>query len=276
MPMGIRRVQPKSQEDSTEDNAGEEEDSDEEGLFVNDKERAAKDRLAAKQAAKVKTEGGGQDVDMDSIPPRYGEADTAGYEDMLLVDTSQKLQISSGKAEELRRQRRLFSEPLDDRAFIFQFPVRPPLYVVKDDGSLAKTEGDDEVVTLDGQQQGNASVDLTTGVKEEEVAEEESKEEEEKPVVPQAGYLGKLIVRKSGKVEIDWGGYPMDSGTGVAPRHLSTAVLLEMEDAKPGEPPRGFAYSMGRVEAVFSSVLRTSDMEPWVVDGQVPGAAGSA
>ncbi|KAK4658035.1 hypothetical protein QC762_203240 [Podospora pseudocomata] len=276
MPMGIRRVQPKSQEDSTEDNADEEEDSDEEGLFVNDKERAAKDRLAAKQAAKVKTEGGGQDVDMDSIPPRYGEADTAGYEDMLLVDTSQKLQISSGKAEELRRQRRLFSEPLDDRAFIFQFPVRPPLYVVKDDGSLAKTEGDDEVVTLDGQQQGNAPVDLTTGVKEEEVAEEESKEEEEKPVVPQAGYLGKLIVRKSGKVEIDWGGYPMDSGTGVAPRHLSTAVLLEMEDAKPGEPPRGFAYSMGRVEAVFSSVLRTSDMEPWVVDGQVPGAAGSA
>ncbi|KAK0670790.1 RNA polymerase III RPC4-domain-containing protein [Cercophora samala] len=272
MPMGIRRVQPKSQEDADKEDVDEEEDSDEEGLFVNEKERAAKDRLAAKQASKVKTEGGGKDVDMDNIPPRYGEADTTDYDDMLLVDMSQKLQISSGKAEELRRQRNLFAQQLDDRAFIFQFPVRPPLYVVKEDGSLAKTEGDDDVVMLDGQQQDSAPVDLTTEVKEEEVAEEESKEEV-KEAVPQAGYLGKLIVRKSGKVEIDWGGYPMDSGTGVAPRHLSTAVLLESEDAKPGETPRGFAYSMGRVEAVFSSVLRTSDMEPWVVDDQAPETA---
>ncbi|KAK4177935.1 hypothetical protein QBC36DRAFT_121348 [Triangularia setosa] len=273
MPMGIRRSQPKSKEDADNDGSNKdadgEEDSDEEGLFVNEKERAEKDRLAAdQQAGKVKTERGGKDVDMASIPPRFGEADETDYDDMLRVETNKKLNISSGKAEELRRQRHLFAEQLDDRAFIFQFPVRPPLYVVKDDGSLAKSEGDDDVVMLDGQQQDNAPVDPTAEVKEEEVAEEESQQEEPE-VVPQAGYLGKLIVRKSGKVEIDWGGYPMDSGTGVAPRHLSTAVLLEMEDAKPGEASRGFAYSLGRVEAVFSSVLRTSDMEPWVVDNQV-------
>ncbi|KAK0735524.1 hypothetical protein B0T21DRAFT_349002 [Apiosordaria backusii] len=275
LPMGIRRTQPKSKEDASKEgssprsnkDADGEEDSDEEGLFVNEKERAEKDReAAAQQAGAVKTEGGDKNVDMASIPPSYAEADSIDYDDMLRVETSQKLNISSGKAEELRRQRHLFAQPLDDRAFIFQFPVRPPLYVVKDDGSLAKSEPNDDVVMLDGQQADNGPVDLTAEVKEEEVAEEESKKDEPEEAVPHAGYLGKLIVRKSGKVEIDWGGYPMDSGTGVAPRHLSTAVLLEMEDAKPGETPRGFAYSLGRVEAVFSSVLRTSDMEPWVVD----------
>ncbi|KAK4203298.1 hypothetical protein QBC40DRAFT_167382 [Triangularia verruculosa] len=280
MPMGIRRIQPKSEEDAEKDDkdAKGEEDSDEEGLFVNEKERAEMDRqAAAKQAGRIKSEAGSKNVDMASIPPRFAEAEEIDYDNMLRVETSQKLNISSGKAEELRRQRHLFSQQLDDRAFIFQFPVRPPLYVVKDDGSLTKSEDDGDVVMLDGQQQSNTPIDLTTEVKEEEVAEAEDENREEEPeAVPQAGYLGKLIVRKSGKVEIDWGGYRMDSGTGVAPRHLSTAVLLEMEEAKPGEAPRGFAYSMGRVEAVFSSVLRTSDMEPWVVDNQVSESATDA
>lgn len=165
---------------------------------------------------------------------------------------------------------------LEGNMFLFQFPpVLPPL---KNTTKLApqdavKDEPDDDAVMLDQPARGTpVNVDLTAEeagkVKEEEDGGE-GLEDAHDPSSPyqEGGYVGQLVLRKSGKVELSWGGQTLELVSGTPAQFLTTAVLLEESDskAKSGEIA-GMAFGMGKVEGKFVLAPKWASEEEWEVD----------
>lgn len=73
------------------------------------------------------------------------------------------------------------------------------------------------------------------------------------PVVHEEGFVGKMIVRESGRVELIWGGTTMlvDRGAGAA--FLTTGVIIDSVEKGPagGGAPEGTAYGMGPIMGKF-------------------------
>jgi len=71
-------------------------------------------------------------------------------------------------------------------------------------------------------------------------------------VVDDSGYIGKMIVRESGKVEFDWGGASMVINRGIDASFLSTGLIVDKDERggtnKDGE---GTALSMGKIMGKF-------------------------
>lgn len=165
---------------------------------------------------------------------------------------------------------------LEGHMFLFQFPpVLPPLRVVPHDGTSAnpisiKPEPDDDAVMLN---QPPVNIDLTQEtdgkVKKEGGGEgDEDDEEEDGDELKEGGFLGNLIVRKSGKVELSWGGQQLSLMPGIQTNFLSTAVLIEQADEKAADPNQmaGVAYGMGKIQGSFALAPVWGDEEDWVVD----------
>ncbi|KAK4122429.1 hypothetical protein N657DRAFT_576128 [Parathielavia appendiculata] len=166
---------------------------------------------------------------------------------------------------------------LEGHMFLFQFPpVLPPLHVVPRDGTSAnpiaiKPEPDDDVVMLN---EPPVNIDLTQDdnakVKKEDEGEEEpeGQAKEKSDELKEGGYIGNLVVRKSGKVELSWGGQKLELMPGIQSNFLSTAVLIEHADKKPDDPSQmaGVAYGMGKIQGSFTLAPVWGDEEEWVVD----------
>ncbi|KAH8891389.1 hypothetical protein GQ53DRAFT_806736 [Thozetella sp. PMI_491] len=170
------------------------------------------------------------------------------------------------------------THPREGKVFLFQFPpILPPLVAKKKDPAPnpVKPEPNDDVVMLDVPQDDPTSVDLTMDdekeVKEEEgEKEEESKEKAGRKWPENSGYLGKLVVRKSGKVTLDWGGLSMAVEAAIPVSFIRTAVLVDNNDVKPSTDDAsqfdGVAYGMGRIEEKFNVAPIFSTPAPWVID----------
>lgn len=146
------------------------------------------------------------------------------------------------------------------RLYLFQFPpVLPKLYNPSTQdkplppGQVAadiKEEGDGDVEMI-----GSGSVDLRKGtqVVKDDKKETILKEDDARPTnlksakekfVDEEGFIGKLVVRESGRVELDWGGTRMLVGRGIPTSFLTTGVLLdppdhESRDGRPSSPGGG-------------------------------------
>ncbi|KAM0272181.1 hypothetical protein ACHAQH_008831 [Verticillium albo-atrum] len=155
----------------------------------------------------------------------------------------------------------------DGRLYLFQFPpVLPPLHVTSGP-SKVKSESDDTVILDPGV---GGSIDLTGNDEhrkpkingESKVSVSEMAEN-----LKQGGMIGKMNVRKSGKVEFDWGGCTLELGPAAGMNFLTSAVIIEEADdkAKNGEYG-GDAYGMGKIMGRFVLAPRWSDEEEWVVD----------
>lgn len=75
-------------------------------------------------------------------------------------------------------------------------------------------------------------------------------------VVDEQGYVGQMIVRESGKVELSWGGTSLVVGRGVDASFLTTGVVMDanMRGARPGVPAHeieGKAIGMGKIMGKF-------------------------
>ena len=72
-------------------------------------------------------------------------------------------------------------------------------------------------------------------------------------MVQEEGWIGKLIVRESGRVELCWGGTNLLVGRGVDAGFLTTGVMVDMIEKGPpgGGAPEGKALSMGQVMGKF-------------------------
>lgn len=160
----------------------------------------------------------------------------------------------------------------EGRLYLFQFPpVMPklvnPAKMPKNSGNPAST-GDDVQVT--GSIDKNV-MDLDKVVKGEE--EEIIKKEDDEPVkktrdslAAEEGYVGKLIVRESGRVELDWGGSRMLVGRGIEASFLSMGVLVDSKGCYDGEGKptgEGVATGMGKIMGKF---VVTPDWESMVED----------
>ena len=165
---------------------------------------------------------------------------------------------------------------LEGHMFLFQFPpVLPALKAVPTEAApdLVKPEPDDEddLFVSNVPPKTTANIDLTkepdSKVKTEE-GEEESDEEEEHEEDTQGGFVGQLVVRKSGKVELSWGGKTLLMVPGTQSNFFSQAVLLEDGDVKPGQTTEisGTAFGMGRIQGSFALAPTWEEEEDWDVD----------
>jgi len=166
---------------------------------------------------------------------------------------------------------------LEGHMFLFQFPpVLPPLTSTapkapKADVKPEPTDDDDEddIVMFAPQKKAPAAnIDLTQDA-DKVKAEDEADEPADNDANAEAGggFVGNLVVRKSGKVELSWGGKTLLLAPGTQANFLSSAVLLESSDVKP-QPGQvsGAAYGMGKIQGSFALVPTWGDEEEWDVD----------
>lgn len=174
----------------------------------------------------------------------------------------------------------------DGSPYIFQFPpVMPPLHVsrpapgdVAENGPVKDEPADDDDVDMSGTpvHDPNKPVDLTH-VKDEE--EEEvtgtgsSKKKSNEPNTniqdQPGGHLGQLLIRKSGKMQMNYGGMLFDVEMAMPISHLREAVLIVDKGGPPdAEGYHGTAYGMGRIAGKFNAVPHWSDVKPWNVDSK--------
>jgi DNA-directed RNA polymerase III subunit RPC4 len=163
----------------------------------------------------------------------------------------------------------------EGRLYLFQFPpVMPKLYnPAKDPKPIVtgekKAEGD---VELTGSADKNA-VDLTKDVKvegEEIIIKKEDEEPTNKKgrerLADEEGFVGKLIVRESGRVELDWGGSRMLVGRGIETSFLTMGVLVDSKGCldKDGKSTgEGTATGMGQI---MGKLVVTPDWESMTED----------
>ncbi|KAI9640189.1 hypothetical protein NHQ30_011426 [Ciborinia camelliae] len=133
----------------------------------------------------------------------------------------------------------------DGRIYLFQFPpVLPRLF-------NPQLENPEDVVVTQSTEKIDLTEDKDKIKKESEeviIKTEPNPTQENESLISEQGYIGKLVVRKSGKVELDWGGTSMAVGRGVPAAFLSQIVLAE--DPK-GEAPEGVATGLGKVMGKF-------------------------
>ncbi|KAI1206285.1 RNA polymerase III RPC4-domain-containing protein [Annulohypoxylon truncatum] len=155
-----------------------------------------------------------------------------------------------GEGQEPRRQSK------DDQIMLFQLPpILPPLARPTND-SDEQTDGDDVR---------NASPQNQTKVKTEEGAKKE--EGDWNPfgtLPPEGGLIGKLIVRKSGKIEFDWGGTTLSVGAGAEAEFTTTALMVEQNvDLQNPELSTGVACGMGQINNKFVVAPVWDEEEDW-------------
>jgi len=134
----------------------------------------------------------------------------------------------------------------EGRLYLFQFPpVLPRLYNPETE---SKHHDDDVVMTSEKiDLTGEKTDDGTKPIKSEEIiiktedgVEAAAPKPKKDPLVKEEGFIGKLVVRESGKVELSWGGTSMVLGRGVSANFLSTVVVTENK----AEDPEGVAIGM--------------------------------
>lgn len=147
----------------------------------------------------------------------------------------------------------------DGRLYLFQFPpLLPPLKPVAPENKV-KPEPSDDTAMADTPMAGGDPVDLTQtpdgttpapGISDDEDPEDENGFMSK--LLSQGGLVGKLNVRKSGRVELDWGGRALEMSPATAMGFLTTAVIVEESDEKPGSDAiGGESVGMGKVMGRF-------------------------
>lgn len=142
----------------------------------------------------------------------------------------------------------------DDQLFLFQLPpILPPL-------SRASDGLNRQLETVD-----LASSDSGSKVKIEEGVEATRTKSSGLPA--EGGFIGRLNVHKSGKVELDWGGTTLNVGMGIETSFLTTATIIEQkENVETAEEIAGFAYGMGQVIGKFVLAPVWEDEDEWDPD----------
>ncbi|KAH6680881.1 RNA polymerase III RPC4-domain-containing protein [Halenospora varia] len=164
--------------------------------------------------------------------------------------------VAMGDAEEAAKEDKL------GRLYLFQFPpVLPKLYnpIMKQKPQTKKAtepkkDADGEVEITGSVTKPSQLGGKEVKIKTEEaviVKLEEEIEKESDDVVEEEGWVGKLLVRKSGRIELSWGGTSMVVARGVNAGFLSTGIVVDSLEKgvnyPNGEKPEGKALGMGNI-----------------------------
>ncbi|KAK8100901.1 DNA-directed RNA polymerase III RPC4 [Apiospora kogelbergensis] len=135
----------------------------------------------------------------------------------------------------------------DGRLYLFQFPpILPPLSRVSENDDLVEIDaapGNNKSAKTDAK----ASVSAASAWPAE------------------GGFIGKLNVRKSGKVELDWGGMPYELRLGTETGFLTTAIIVD-EPENEAAGGQGKATGMGKVYNKFVAAPIFGEEEDWDPD----------
>lgn len=305
MPMGIRRFEHEEEEvvmataaeieaqDAGIDVAAADEDDDSSELFVNNGEGPAqiKDEAAADSTVPetvIKKEvGETEDVNMENIPEGVVKApESPELKKKVMATAKEGEKPKEKKAKKPKETEADFAQQdrerlvelfnhgteLEGHMFLFQLPVvLPPL---KSAAPVPKVKPEPEggdVVMLDQPvaPKSSSRIDLTSeeASKVKNESGQEADADAEQDMTREGGYVGQLVVRKSGKVEVSWGGVPLQMGLGIQANFLSTAVIIKEDEVKPAQDQyTGAAYGMGRIQGSFVLAHTFGDEEEWVVD----------
>ncbi|OAA66132.1 RNA polymerase III Rpc4 [Cordyceps fumosorosea ARSEF 2679] len=171
----------------------------------------------------------------------------------------------------------------DGRLYLFQFPpLMPPL---KESSSAPPAAVKAETSAAAGLSVNDipaAAVDLTNENEDDEDDEDEETEEEraqaelkhgfKSQFLSQGGMIGRLHVRRSGRVELDWGGHVLEMSPAAGMNFLTTAVIVEESDEKAAAVGGGAARAtggdcvgMGKIMGRFTVAPVWSEEEDWTV-----------
>ncbi|KAI0834718.1 RNA polymerase III RPC4-domain-containing protein [Hypoxylon sp. FL0890] len=167
-----------------------------------------------------------------------------------------KEEDSEAEAEAAEEEPHL--QPKDDQMFLFQLPpILPPLIKTTDDEN-----GEAGAASLISQD--NKSGATATKVKTEDGVKKEDEWNPFATLPPEGGLIGKINVRKSGKVEFDWGGTILSMGVGAETEFLTTAIMVEQNiDLQNPEASTGFACGMGPIQNKFVLAPIWDEEEDW-------------
>jgi DNA-directed RNA polymerase III subunit RPC4 len=160
----------------------------------------------------------------------------------------------------------------EGRLYLFQFPpLMPPLQpIFEAELQPAVKKESDDVVSLSELPAEPSHVDLTV--------EDGAKKGTGSPSaaakthlagfspsdLPNGGFVGKLNVRKSGKVEIDWGGQTFELSPALNAQFLTQAVIVDEKDEKPRpDVVGGECLAMGKVMGRFVVAPIWGEEEEW-------------
>lgn len=200
-------------------------------------------------------------------------------EDKVIQDDLDLLSKELG-AISVEKDGETITEPADKdgRLYLFQFPpLMPPLKPTDETSTAPKVKP--EPGSTDAMDTG--AVDLTEAddededpeLSEEQAAQQEREQKEgfRSQLLSQGGMIGRVNVRKSGKVELSWGGRVLEMSPAAGMSFLTTAVIVEESDEKPtngtvGAPPTGGeCVGMGKIMGRFTLAPVWSEEEEWVV-----------
>ncbi|PNY29713.1 Uncharacterized protein TCAP_00373 [Tolypocladium capitatum] len=162
----------------------------------------------------------------------------------------------------------------DGRMYLFQFPpLMPPIKQVSAAQPKFKVKEEPEAFNmLDAapSMSDTTPIDLTQqDVSRQATAEEEEEEERDgfrSQLLPRGGMIGKLNVRKSGRVELDWGGMTLEMSPAAGMNFLTTAVIVEENDEKPQHGVvGGDSIGMGKIMGRFVLAPVWTEEEEWNV-----------
>lgn len=292
LPVGIIRVEHKADDvkvaTSAELEAEEQEDDDDDELFVSAQARVLQREIQMADDNEVWNEGTKKDEDKD-IPVKP-EPGTDGDDIMDIDDIPAKpkappspelqkkplavdLEVDAkARAKERKREKALQdpelqaaaidtatllealtlkegdSQAKDNQLFLFQFPpILPPLVQLNADGSevVDLEDGMGADGTRSRSEAGNSAYIATNSA-----------------LPSQGGYIGRLNVRKSGKIELDWGGRILDLGIATETDYLTTAIIVDEQENE----GQGKATGMGNVYGKFVATPVFQEEDDWNPD----------
>ncbi|KAH8805704.1 RNA polymerase III RPC4-domain-containing protein [Xylogone sp. PMI_703] len=214
------------------------EQEEEEPVTSKAKSTRKKDVKPIFQTEEDKAEYERRQLDLAVLTDELGNLQTAADQSSKGKDAAGDVDMDAENDEEAVDRR-------EGRLYLFQFPpVLPRLH----NSEKFKVKGkatDGEDVEMSGTSMSNA-VDVTADGEEIVIKEEPDVEQADDPLVPEEGFLGKMIVRESGKVEFDWGGNSMIVGRGFDASFLQTVVLTEFKDGEEEGAATGLGSLMGK------------------------------
>lgn len=166
----------------------------------------------------------------------------------------------------------------EGRMYLFQFPpLLPPLQQISQPKPVNKVKpeptDDDEANILESTPAAATTpVDLTLEdmLKNPELMRRDDDPETKNgfmsSLLSQGGMIGQLKVRKSGRVELDWGGRTLEMSPAAGMNFQTTAVIVEENDEKPKPGVvGGESIGMGKIMGRFVLAPTWDEEEEWVV-----------
>ncbi|KAF4338168.1 DNA-directed RNA polymerase III [Fusarium beomiforme] len=269
--------EPQSTDETTEDG----------GIWNNDsktpvikKEPGVDDSMDLDVKLKADTEGNGKQPSETPVPqtkkPKQDSEEAMIQTDLeILANELGAVEISEGEEGKTEGP-----SNKDGRMYLFQFPpVLPPLKQVAQPKSVNKVkpepgESEDNVLESTSAVPDTEPVDLTndintTGVNVPGFEDPEQKAGFMSSLLSSGGMVGQLKVRKSGRVELDWGGSTMELSPAAGMNFLTTAVIVEENDEKPRPGViGGESIGMGKIMGRFVLAPKWDEEEDWEVSSE--------